>query len=66
MAKENISLNFRLRKIDETTNYFLEEIEKKKIESAEIELEVYWGFWGLPGGSWAQPQKPTHSELFAA
>ena len=30
MAKENISLNFRLRKIDETINYFLEEIEKKK------------------------------------
>ena len=42
MAKENISLNFRLRKIDETTNYFLEEIGKKKIESAGSRKMFVW------------------------
>ena len=43
MAKENISLNFRLRKIDETTNYFLEEIEKKRLNQQEAE-KCLFGF----------------------
>ena len=30
MAKENVSLDFRLRKIEDVRNYLLEEIKKKK------------------------------------
>ena len=30
MAEENVSLNFRLRKIDETRSYFLEQIKNKR------------------------------------
>ena len=33
MAEENISPEFRLENIDETRNYFLEEIEQKKMMS---------------------------------
>ena len=33
MAEENISWEFRLENIDETRNYFLEEIEQNKMMS---------------------------------
>ena len=33
MAKENISQEFRLENIDETRNYFLEEIEQNELMS---------------------------------
>ena len=33
MAEENISQEFRLENIDETRNYFLEEIEQNKMMS---------------------------------
>ena len=33
MAEENISREFRLENIDETRNYFLEEIEQNKMMS---------------------------------
>ena len=35
MVKENISQKFRLKNIDETRNYFLEEIELNKLISRE-------------------------------
>ena len=31
MVEENVSLNFRLRKIEETINYFLEEIKQRNL-----------------------------------
>ena len=33
MAEENISQKFRLEKIDETRNYFIEEIKQNKLIS---------------------------------
>ena len=33
MVEENISQEFRLKNIDETRNYFLEEIKQKKLMS---------------------------------
>ena len=33
MVEENISQEFRLKNIDETTSYFLEEIEKNELMS---------------------------------
>ena len=33
MAKENASLDFRLKKIDETRNYLLEEIKQNELMS---------------------------------
>ena len=37
MAKENISQEFRLENIDETRNYFLEEIEQNELMSRKYE-----------------------------
>ena len=37
MAKENISQEFRLKNIDETRNYFLEEIEQNELMSRKYE-----------------------------
>ena len=33
MERENISFHFRLKKIDETRNYFLQEIKRNKLMS---------------------------------
>ena len=35
MVQENISQEFRLRNIDETRNYFLEEIKQHELESTK-------------------------------
>ena len=38
MFGENISQEFRLRNIDETNNYFVEEIEQNKLSARDDEL----------------------------
>ena len=36
MTKENISLDFRLKKIDEARNYFLEEIKQNELMNDKV------------------------------
>ena len=38
MVKENVSQQFRLKNIDETRNYFLEEIEQNELMSRKVDL----------------------------
>ena len=38
MVTENVSQQFRLKNIDETRNYFLEEIEQNELMSRKVDL----------------------------
>ena len=38
MVEENLSQEFRLKNIDETTNYFLEEIQQNKLMSKKHKI----------------------------
>ena len=40
MQKENISFDFRLKKIDETRNYLLEEIKQNELMSNKMKEKV--------------------------
>ena len=44
MVEENISQGFRLKNIDETINYFLEEIKQNKLMNKKdlYNSELYW------------------------
>ena len=52
MSKENIIQGFRLNDIDQTKNYFVEEIEKNELMSRKYKMfcaldYIRWGYvWG--------------------
>ena len=41
MVEENISQEFRLEKIDQTRNYFLEEIKQNELISEKAQKDLY-------------------------
>ena len=49
MVEENISQEFRLKKIDQTKNYFLEEIKRTELISKKAQTDLCYSklYWTL-------------------
>ena len=41
MAEKNLSLDFRLQKLDQTRSYFLEEIKQRDLKSMKQKMLVW-------------------------